>query len=442
MVSRQHWFQTTLPLAGILILAMMSWALGAEAQDEAATSRGDRAAQSPAYAAATAHDPHFGEAHLWPEDVKKTDYYKQEWPKARVLTWANPGTSAKDGWEAKYWLEDGKPAAKPFDENCDLVFPDHAGNSYWVSITRGRKYQPASYRHLTVGRAACIVGHFSAGGNVWIKAGAGVQYLDSMVGDKNTFVRNDNDDIRLVDHFFINKAPTSSVEMIGKFSSDDNWRITSGILIVGPNSEIRAGNRTDPTIMDKGTLVLLSGSLFQRRSNCDWGNDLVVNGKLIAGLPDRPLTSDAKLGLGWKSKGQFMGTSGGGRLPGPNDYGMVVAPGGSIEVHTADPAKARLAIFCSKDDNDWGQIEIISRNTPLHGDPLIAKLKTLPRVTDMVIHGQVTWSGIRFDDIRKAGIHVKSLPDFSGKTGPTFGNQNQGKPEELFTIIPEPKSAQ
>ncbi len=432
----------------LLIVVMASYtgpvSAAPAAQDQPAAEKSPflESVQAPAYTSATAHEPMFDNAKLWPGDAKKSNYAQQEWPKSRVLVWAQPGQSAKDGWDVKYWLEDGKPATKPFDENTDLVFPDHGTHYTWVSLTPGRKYQPASFRHLTVGKGNGIIGHFSAGANVWIKAGGQVRFLDSMVGGKNTFVRNDNGDIRLVDHFFINKAPTASVEMIGQFSSDDNWRVNSGILIVGPYSEIRAGNRSDPTVMDKGTLVLLSGSYFTRRSNCDWGSDLVVNGKLMAGLPDRPLTRDARLGLGWKSKGQFMGTQGGGRMPGPNDYGMVVTKGGSITVHTTDPVKTPLAIFCTKDDNDWGQIEIISRNHPLHGDPLIAKLKELPRITDMRIEGEVTWSGILLDDFRKGGIHVKSLPDLSGRTGPTFGDQNQGKPEELFTIIPVTKSEQ
>jgi len=409
-------------------------------KEAAAVAWNVKAISAPAYETATAHDPKFEDTALWPVDVKMADYFKQEWPKARVLTWANPGQGAKDGWEAKYWLEDGKPATTPFDADTDLVFPESAKDFYWVSITAGRKYQPANYRHLTIGKRAGIIGHFSAGGNVWIKAGASVQYLDSMVGGKNTFVRNDNGDMRLVDHFFINKTPTASVEMIGKYSSDDNWRVNSGMLIVGPDSEIYAGSRTDPTVTEKGTLVLLSGGYFTRRSNCDWGIDLILNGKLLAGLPDRPLTRDARLGLGWKSKGKLMGTEGGGRMPGPNDYGMVVAEGGSIAVNTADLSKARLVINCSKQDNDWGQIKIISHGRPLQGEELIAKLKELPRLTDMVIKGKVSWEAIRFEDIRKGGIHVRTMPNLSGKNAPTFGDGNQGKPEELFTVVDQAKA--
>ena len=140
------------------------------------------AAASEAYQTATAHDPHYDDPALWPaEDVKRAAYAKQAWLKGRLMVWAKPGVSSRgsDGADPKYWLEDGKPATKPFDENTDLVFPDFAGGMYWVSITDGRKYQPARFRHLTIGRGAEIVGHLSSKGNLWIKAGGVIRYLDS-----------------------------------------------------------------------------------------------------------------------------------------------------------------------------------------------------------------------------------------------------------------------
>lgn len=74
-----------------------------------------RSTKLPGYAAATAHDPRFGEKDLWGSDVKASLFAKQVWPKNRVLVWAKPGTGAKDGWDAKHWLEDGKPATKGID---------------------------------------------------------------------------------------------------------------------------------------------------------------------------------------------------------------------------------------------------------------------------------------------------------------------------------------
>jgi len=398
------------------------------------------AATAPSYAKAMAHEPNFADQALWNDDARRAAYAKQVWPKTRVLVWAKPGTPAKDGWDAKYWLEDGKPATKPFDSDSDLVLPD--GGGYMVSLTDGRKYQPSAFRHLTIGKNACVSGHFSVKGNLWVKAGGRVMNLDSALGGGDTFWRFDNLsggwDRRgngLVDHFHFKKDKDASAEFIGIFYSEDNWQFHSGTFIVASQSEIGMGNRTPAVITKDAAVAIMSGGYLTRRSNCDWSTDLTVEGKLLAGLPERPLTSDARLGLGWKSKGSVLGTKGGGRSAGPHDYGMIVAEGGSLTVHSSDPNKARLLINCSKRDNDWGQISIISRGHPLEGEPAIAKLKELPRLTDMVIKGEVTWGAICLDDILLGGIQVKTKPALKGKDAPTFGNGNAGKPEELFSVI-------
>jgi len=438
--------RTAMPLAFLLLAACLG---AAEVKTEPTTEdfRKDEplswhiaAATAPSYATATAHDPLFADKALWNDDARKAAYAKQVWPKTRVLVWAKPGTPAKDGWEAKYWLEDGKPATKPFDTDSDLVLP--GGGGYMVSLSNGRKYQPSAFRHLTVGNGACVAGHFSVKGNLWVKAGGRVMYLDSAVGGGNTFWRFDNlsggwnrRGNALVDHFHFKKDKEASTEFIGIFSSDDNWQFHSGTFIVAPQSEIGMGNRTAAVIDTDATVAIMSGGYLTRRSNCDWGTDLTVKGKLLAGLPERPLTSDARLGLGWKSKGLVLGTKGGGRSAGPDDYGMLVAEGGRIAVTTSDPAKARLLINCSKRDDDWGQAQAASRGTPLEGEPMIAKLKELPRLTDIVIMGQVDWSGICLDDILLGGIQVKAKPALQGRDAPSFGSRNAGKPEDLFTLI-------
>jgi len=439
-------FRTAMPLAFLLLVACLG---AAEVKIEPTTMdfRKDEpvswyiaAATAPSYAKAMAHEPNFADKTLWNDDARKAAYAKQVWPKTRVLVWAKPGTPAKDGWEAKYWLEDGKPATKPFDTDSDLVLP--GGGGYMVSLSNGRKYQPSAFRHLTVGNGACVAGHFSVKGNIWVKAGGGVIYLDSAVGGGNTFWRFDNlsggwnrRGNALVDHFHFKKDKEASTEFIGIFSSEDNWQFHSGIFIVAPQSELGMGNRTAAIIDTEATVVIMSGGYLTRRSNCDWDTDLTVKGKLLAGLPERPLTSDARLGLGWKSKGSVLGTKGGGRAAGPNDYGMIIAEGGSLTVHSSDPAKARLLINCAKRDDDWGQISIISRGHPLEGEPAIAKLKELPRLTDMVIKGEVTWGGICLDDLLLGGIQVKTKPPLTGKGAPSFGRGNAGKPDELFIDI-------
>ena len=391
------------------------------------------------YASATAHQPLFADQALWNDDARQAAYAKQVWPAARVLVWASPGSAAKDGWEAKHWLENGKPALKGIDPDTDLVLPDAPGE-YFVSLTDGRKYQPAAFRHLTIGKRAMVAGHFATRGNVWVKAGGGFMNMDQSVGDGHVFLRDDNlgraSEHRgrtMVDHFFVRKSAGSSVEFIGIFKSEDNWQCESGMMVVAPQSEIGMGNRTPPIIRKGASIAIMSGGYLSRRSNCDWGTDLTVEGSLLGGLPGRPLTSDARLGLGWKTKGMFLTGNRGGRYPGPDNMGMVVADSGRITVTTADPAKARLLINCSKRDNDSGQIANISQGQALNGEALVAKMNELPRLTDMSILGEVTWGGLRFDNILKGGIKVKAIPDLV--TGPIFGQGNAGTPRELFTLL-------
>ena len=39
----------------------------------------------------TAHNPKFDDRDYWPEDVKRTAYYRQQWEPARVLVWLRIG---------------------------------------------------------------------------------------------------------------------------------------------------------------------------------------------------------------------------------------------------------------------------------------------------------------------------------------------------------------
>jgi len=387
------------------------------------------------YEAATAHDPHFGDPKIWPANLEagKAAYARQIWPKGRLMIWAKPGTSnrGQDGADPKYWMEDGKPATKSFDENTDLVLPACQTGRYWVVI-QGRKYQASPCRHVTVGKNAGLVWQHSSQANTWIKAGGAVQFLDSFVGNTHTFCRNDNQQsIGLVDHLYIQKTAGASVEFIGSFHSDDELSVHSGTMLLAPGSEFGAGDRTDVTILPKAQLVLLSGSNFHRRNNCDWGRDCVVSGALLAGMPDRPLTGDCRIGLSYKSKGVFLGPKRDGRMPGPDDYGLVVDPGGSLRVHSADPKTARLVFHCPGLDHDAGQVRILGDKIG-RGDVLLSQLKSLPRKIDMLLLGKVDLDGVLFDDVLKGGI---LLPDPQVRLqwkNVFYGEKNQGPPEELY----------
>ena len=427
-------------LSATLLAAGLSSTLHAQTEIPPADPWNVKSVDSADYPKATANEPHFENKELWPEEIQKAGFIKQTWPKTRVLVWAGGTNKVSDGWEAKYWIEDGKPATVPFDENTDLVFPDNEGGFTWVSLTAGRKYQPAAFRHLTLGKGCGVIGHFSVGGNTWIKKGGNVQYLDSCVGKGNTFLRNDNDDINLVDHFHFNKAPGWSCEFIGRFSSGDNWQINSGLMILSTDSRIGTGNRTDTTINEDGALAILSGSYFSRRLNADWGFDLLVKGKFSAGLPDRPLIRDARLGLGYKSKGSFINKSGepGNRTPSPADFGMIVTETGSFNVVADAARKARLIVNCHKLEPDWGQLGIQWRNREL--DPVAgrAAAEAVPRLSDMVLLGKADMSNVRFEDIAKGGIHMANPAMASQWNNVELGANNGGTLKELVAPYKKP----
>jgi len=432
-------FHITL-LAATLLAASLSPTLHAQTEIPPAEPWYFKSVKSADYPEATANDPNFENTELWPEELRKADFMKQVWPETRVLVWAGTGGEVKDGWEAKYWLEDGKPATIPFDENTDLVFPDHDGGMGWVSITAGRKYQPAAFRHLTVGKGWGIVGHFSVGGNTWIRQGGTVRYLDSCVGKENTFLRNDNDNIELVDHFHFKKAPGSSCELIGQYSSADNWQIQSGLMVLSTDSRIAAGNRTDPTIHENAALAILSGSFFSRRLNSDWGFDLIVSGRFSGGLPDRPLTRDARLGLGYKSKGASINNTSerGNRTPSPADFGMIVTETGSFNVFADAAGKARLILNCHKLEQDWGQLGIQWSNRKL--DPVAgrAAAEAVPRLSDMILLGKADMSNVRFEDIAKGGIHMAKPATVSQWKNVELGANNGGTLKELVAPYKKP----
>lgn len=377
----------------------------------------------------SAHEPRYENASLWPADVMKAAYAREQWPKARLLVWAKPGQSARDGTDPKCWLEDGKPAARTFDANTDLLLPD-ADKNYWVAI-QGRKYQPAPCRHVTIGKGAGLVWQHSAGGNTWVRKGGSLQYLDSFVGDKHAFCRNDNDKpINLVDHLYVKKAGGASVEFLGPFSTDDELSVQSGTMILGPGSEFAAGDRTTVTIQPEASLVLLSGSYFHRRHNCDWGRDVEVTGKLMAGTPQRPLTMDCRIGLSYKSKGVFQGTKRDARMPAPDDYGLFIAPSGLLSIHSTDPKTARLVLNCAEMEHDAAQVRILGEKTG-DGAGLLAKLKGLPHKIDAALLGKIEMDGILFDDMRNGGIRLLDPSVRLQWKNVFYGERNEGKPDDL-----------
>ena len=377
---------------------------------------------------ATAHDPHYGDSSLWPADVEKTGYFKQSWPKAPLLVWARTEKAAEDmePRDPANWLVDGKPATQMPSERVDVYFPEG-------SIVQLREKTPIKVRHLTVGAGVRIPKSLAIrpAGNVWIKELGTVAEVGAFSGENDVFLRNDNTDFTtleaaLANKILFNKAKDASVEILGMVKVWDEVSVMSGTLIVGPGATLVPGNRSVQYVYPDGKLILMSGAKFHKRGNQTWASDLVVAGELLAGTPDRPLTEDCTIGLSWKRKGR--GSENPYHAGKPDDYSLVVRPDGIVRVHSADPSKARLVITWNGLKSDGSaKPELLDGTEPLAG---------LPRMVDMVLQGDVALEGVLFDRILRGGIKCPD-PSIRDRWTMTFGDHNEGKPEELFTVLQE-----
>ncbi len=381
-----------------------------------------KAADCAAYKTATAGQPHYENATLWPLSSPKSYYAKQVWPKGRLWIWAKPGESMGSGgkpMDPKNWLEDGKPATIPADANTDFEFPSATGGKKYFVDLGGNKSQVTWRRHLTINEGANISWLHGANGNTWIKKGGYLKVLSWIGGKQHTFLRNDNaQSWWMVDHLFCDKAPEASVEIIGPFSVDDSYHFNSGMTILAEGSIITPQARCTLNVQENAALVLLSGSTYRKQANQTFGCDLIVRGRLLAGLPERPLTSDCFLGLSWKGKARFKKEDGW-RVERPDDVALIVMPAfsirayvdgkgwqntghpaASLRVYSANPVTARLVL-------DWHGLEI-GGETAKSGAENFAKLKEIKEFfVEMYLLGDLNLDGVLFNHIAKGGIIVK-----------------------------------
>lgn len=372
----------------------------------------------------SAHAPQYDQPGLWPEDVQKSDYFKEVWPKAPLYVWAAKGAAKIDPKDPANWTVDGQPATKAPDQDCDVLFPSGA-------VTKlGDERVGINVRHVTICDGVRLAWGFGIKpyGNVWIQEGGSIHNLNSPSGPKNVFLRNDNtakvkagkrnEGAFICNKITINKPVGSSIEILGAILTGDEMVVVSGTVIAGPGSEVMPGNRSVQCIFPDGRLVLLSGSSFHKRLQQSHSTDLVVSGQLWAGTPERPLTRDCTLGLSWKAKGDQSQVPPRGNPGSPNDRGLVINPQGSLLVHSADPAKARLLITCHR----------------LH-EPGVTK----PDFVDVVLQGTLDLKAVHFDRMLKGGIQLAN-EEVRKKGVFTFGD-NQGAPDELFAVLPKPFNA-
>ncbi len=364
---------------------------------------------SPAYQSATAHDPNFADRTIWPASVEQTDFIKQEWPKARVLVFAKAGETIRglDLNDAANWFEDGEPATSGPDEKTDVVFPT-ADKAYRINGND----EGFTCRHITVGSGVSIsVRGGNVHGNMWIKKGATFAQGRPQ-GDANTFMRSDTvKPNRIANKILHNRARTSSIEWIGKWDLGDELDLFSGTFIVGPDATFNPGDRSVQRVFSDATLILMSGSTFQKRGSQYHSSDMEIEGVFLIGTPERPITKDVTLGLSRKHKGDA-------RLSKPSDRGLVLYQKGKMHINSADPAKARL---------------IIRENSlPAASHKLSPEEeKEMPKGIDMLLLGEMKFDGIEFHDVMKGGILLANPQTAATWEHVTYASDNLAAAAEL-----------
>ena len=359
-----------------------------------------------------------------PAVAVKPAYETETWDDGRTLTWAKPGEGGAGG-EPANWMEDGRPAMLPPDDEADLVLPD-ADKPYTVDFGTYSKFKA---RSITIGRDGHINSYgYELTGNLWVKAGASISAKKPAVftGIKHTFVRNDNGGdgpgrrggggtTRIGQYITVNKYKGGSVEFVGHVTATDELTVNSGTAIIAPDAMLQAGPASVQTIGPEATLLLLSGAFFGKHTNnAASPDDIVVRGCLMAGSPDRPLTKDATLGVSFKKvdAGKPLG-------------GLRVETGGRLQIHSQDPAKARLVIR-------W------------HGNGASAAATAVGRsaapapLFGITILGEADINGLLLDNVVRGGIRLPSLEARSKWKNVFFGDQNGAPPDELFSVYQAP----
>ena len=374
-------------------------------------------------AEATAINPNFADKTLWPADVEKTAYFKEKWKPVRVLVFAKAGDVVNGGWRdlrisditaAENWQENGKPAASGPDENTDVIFPS-SRNRY---LAGGSESGDLVARHIAVGSNAFVsAGGMHIYGNVWVKGGGHLfGHQSEITGDKNTFMRDDNRN----DDFMCNKssfakAKGASMEALGQWSQDDEMRIKSGTVIIGPDTVYRPGDRGGHRLWPDAALILMSGARLESIGNKYDDRDWVVSGTLQAGTKERPLTKDATMGLSFKVHGELM-------LPSSNgdDTGLALNPGGTISVISATPKTARLVFCWSGRAHRFGGVP-----EGLDSYPHKEKIK-------LTLLGKTNLDGVLFQDVRPGGIALADPATSKAWKNVTYGEKNEGPGDKLI----------
>ncbi|MEX1016573.1 MAG: hypothetical protein WDZ31_07495 [Phycisphaeraceae bacterium] len=469
------------PMAVLLATPMVGVAADAEQSHLGThpqwTRWSEQASQSPAYLEATAHEPRFEDDALWPMLQGQEAFAEQRGSEqGRAYRWAHPGRNGGARWrgaldptDPSNWIDlaTGERAEQLIlDEHTDLVLPA-SEEPYKVGF-RDTGVQE-NLRHVTINPGAAFIGGGDGvgrtiHGNVWLKRGGAMdaQGATRFVGTAETFFRNDNTYSRdrsgrgegtmCSQYFTFEKDESGSIEFLGHTTVLDEFRINGCTVIVGRYSKLQPGRHAAPAISGGGTLALLDYAYFGKWTN-DFGQPcLVVEGVVQGGLPERPLTAPATLGIGFKNYTEAEpDTDVDEKLRNralPRVAGLVLESGSVLRSYSEAPDEACLRITSmwelgyTSATRDLVPPEAERRNREQQFDRdsdqerVWAWFLSLPRGIDVFLGQDVEVRRVTFDHVREGGLLTPDPAALQRRwEGVSFGPGCEAEGAALFTRI-------
>lgn len=367
-------------------------------------------------------------------------YKTESWPETRTLVWAKPGKTGNLS-DAKNWItKNGKAAKSAPDRDTDVILPK---SEKFYDVKGSRTTQ---VRHAIVESGARLGGghrnELEVWGNLKVMPGGRVLYI-SIRGTKHTYIHlieaefpNKENGMSLahpstrisakqqcpsqISHKFqVAKVGTASVEVIGNLAISDEIMLQRGRMIV-------SGDLRYSGITGKGALEIYDGGILEIQSGgrvapFDSANSKAVynvnvyrNGTIQAGSPDRPLTSDAHLLLGFAKNDK------------PGRSGLYAALGSFIRVYSSDPNNARLVVSSISSIEDFHN----GKGQP-QGNP--DKRASGNEGIALQLAGDVRFDNTHFDYVSINGIGLADPGSAKDWNNVTFGSHCAGAKSKLFT---------
>ncbi len=428
---------------------------------------------SPGYREAAAHAPRFEDASVWPNLSGPEAFTGQKWPEPRVMVWAHPGEGvggreSRDPWDPENWLLNGEhPDQVVFDENTDLLLPD-SDEPYSMNFLGGSfDWNTMNYRHVTVGRNATMRANGAVfHGNVWIKEGGEVYHShgSAFPGGAHTFFRHDGgleEDPKsgqFGQFLFVRKSdPQTSLEMIGFLSTLDRVAVESGTLIVGQDSRFLAGRNVTMVINEGATVALMDGARLGKWVNQLGQVDMTVLGNLYGGLPGRPLTRAAHVGLSYQNVTGVLFFD---RLEIPGEgtlrnsamerrvASLVVDSTGVLKSFPATADGLLHLGWSGIDAKDWhlsgdgGYSQWIATMSPEDRAYLEQQLEAIPQKVTALFREGAQVDGVVFDDFHAGGILVEKQAMVENWRGMQYGEKSEAEGPALVREFVSARTSQ